>query len=297
MKFKNEKIKLKLKTLGVILLTTIGMLILFILIAGSSTYARNNISKWVGNIIVSLLPISVFFYVLIFNRKYNHLSGKAIGFYLHKFFKNIAIGITLAFVMMGVGILVASIVFGVQSEWVALKPNFGKTLFGIMATCVVVGFWEEFYFRGLVLNTLMKNNFGFHTSALISSILFSVVHWSSFDMEETSYFWYIGIVFFGYIFAIVYVYFKSIWVAVSLHFFWDVLAYTVLEDPENNKVGIMVIKDYALNAKYIDNALVLTLGVFLILALFIIKKHDGRIRSYVANLNPIEEKERKLRTL
>ena len=280
--------KTKLKTLGVILLTTLGVGILVLIFTGSGSYAQKHLNEWIGNAIKLLMPISIFFYVLIFNKKYNRLSGNTIGFYPHKFIKNIVLGITLALVILLIAFIVATILFGVQFEFIAIKPDFGKPLLGLIMTNIIIGVWEESYFRGLVLNTLLKNNFGFHISLLISSLLFSILHWGSFNMAETSYFSYIGIVFLGYIFAILYIYFNSIWIVVSFHFFWDVIA-QFISDPKDNKIGLIGINDYALNSKNVDNAEVLVLGVFLgLLLYFTLKKEPKNIQSYMANVIRIE---------
>ena len=280
--------KTKLKTLGVILLTTLGVGILVLIFTGSGSYAQKRLNEWIGNVIMLLMPISVFFFVLIFNKKYNRLSGNTIGFYPHKLIKNIVLGITLALVILLIAFIVATILFGVQFEFIAIKPDFGKPLLGLIMTNIIIGVWEESYFRGLVLNTLLKNNFGFHISLLISSLLFSILHWGSFNMAETSYFSYIGIVFLGYIFAILYIYFNSIWIVVSFHFFWDVIA-QFISDPKDNKIGLIGINDYALNSKNVDNAEVLVLGVFLgLLLYFTLKKEPKNIQSYMANVIRIE---------
>ena len=280
--------KTKLKTLGVILLTTLGVGILVVIFKGSGSYAQKHLNEWVENAIMLLMPISVFVSVLIFNKKYNRLSGNTIGFYPHQFIKNIVLGITLAFVILLIAFMFASILFGVQFEFIAIKPDWGKPLLELIMTNIIIGVWEESYFRGLVLNTLLKNNFGFHISLLISSLLFSILHWGSFNMDETSYFSYIGIVFLGYIFALLYIYSNSIWIVVSFHFFWDVIA-RFISDPKDNKIGLMGIKDYALNSKNVDNAEVLVLGVFLVLLLyFTLKKEPKNIQSYMANVVKVE---------
>lgn len=280
--------KTKLKILGVILLTTLGVGILAVIFKGIGSYAQKHLTELAGNAIMLLMPVSIFFYVLIFNKKYNRLSGNSIGFYPHKFIKNIVLGITLAFVILLISFIVSSLLFGVQFEFIAIKPGLGKSLLGLIITTIIIGVWEESYFRGLVLNTLLKNNFGLHISLLLSSLLFSILHWGSFNMAETSYYSYIGIVFLGYILAILYIHFKSIWIVVSFHFFWDFIA-QFMSDPKDNKIGLMGIKDYALNSKNVDNAEVLVLGAFLVLLLyFVLKKEPKNIQSYIANVIRVE---------
>jgi membrane protease YdiL (CAAX protease family) len=92
-------------------------------------------------------------------------------------------------------------------------------------------------------------------------------------------------VFLGYILAILYLYFNSIWIVISFHFFWDVIA-RFISEPKDNEIGLMGIKDYALNSKNVDNAEVLVLGVFLIALLyFTLKKEPKNIQYYLANVN------------
>lgn len=279
--------KTKLKTLGVILLATVGVGILTLIVKGSGSYAQRHFNELAENLIMLLLPVSIFFYVLIFNKKYNGLSGDTIGFYPHKLLKNIVLGIALALVVLLIAFIVASVLFGVQFEFSAIKPNFGKPLLLLIMTNIIIGVWEESYCRGLVLNTLLKNNFGFHSSLLLSSLWFSFLHWGSFDMAETSYFSYIGIVFLGYIFALLYIYFNSIWIVASFHFFWDFIS-QFISDPNDNKIGLIGIRDYALNSKNVDNAEVLVLGVFLILLLyFVLIKKPKNIKSYIENVTRV----------
>lgn len=190
--------------------------------------------------------------------------------------------------MMTIILVMASIFFGIQIEFISLKNNFAYQLLILTVNLLIVGVLEEFYFRGLIFNTLIKNNFGFHLAALISSILFSIMHWSSFDMNQTSWLWYIGIVFIGYILVYIYTYTNSIWSAVFFHFCWNFIAY--LMDGRENQIGLFTIGNYDGNSKTVDNITVVFLGMFLVLILYLTRKNNkfNRINSFVNQLNIVK---------
>lgn len=228
--------KNKLKTFGIILLSMVGLIFQFITIIGIGNYFQGIDQKLIGNIFMVLFPMGVYFAVKIFNRKVNGLHIEKYGFGLKEFIFNFFSGICLAIGIMSLVLLITKLIFGIDIGFIGLKNDFQEPLLSLVLTLLIVGVWEEFYFRGLVFNTFLKNHFGFHLSAFISSVLFSIIHWSSFDMTETSWFWYLGIVFIGYILVYIYVYTSSIWSVVSFHFTWNLIA-TLMDDSEN-EIGL-----------------------------------------------------------
>lgn len=162
--------KNKLKTFGRVILSMVGMILLFIIMVGIGNYFQRN-----------------------------GLYSKHYGFGFKGFIANFFLGIGLALAVSSLVLLIAKVFIGIDFEFSGLKNDFQEPLMSLLTTLLIVGVWEEFYFRGLVFNTFLKSNFSFHLSAIISSLLFSVIHWSSFDMAETSIFWYLGVVFIGYI--------------------------------------------------------------------------------------------------
>ncbi|MBV7440343.1 CPBP family intramembrane metalloprotease [Weeksellaceae bacterium TAE3-ERU29] len=262
--------KRKVIVLGILLLSVIGMAGLFIGIILLANHIKVLGYKQLGNICMISFPLIVYFGVRLFNRKINKLKAKDYGFGFKNFIKNALTGIGLALIINVIVLLTAYLFFGIQINFMGLKEGFEKPLISLLMTMLVVGVWEEFYFRGLIFNTLLKNKFGFHTSALISSLIFSIVHWSSFDMNETSYFWYVGIVFIGYLLVYLYVYTHSIWSVAFFHFMWDILA-TLINNNEN-KIGVFEVQNYTKHAITIDNIYVVYLGIILVTILFISRK-------------------------
>lgn len=272
--------KTKLQTFGTILLSMVGMTLLFILIVGIGNYFQGIGQKTIGNVFMAIFPIATYFVVTLFNRKINKLNDNQCGFGFKHFISNFFLGIGLALVTLLVILLITKAFIDIDIELSGLKNDFQTPLVSLLTTLFIVGVWEEFYFRGLVFNTLLKGNFGFHLSALISSILFSVIHWSSFDMAETSWFWYLGIVFMGYILVYIYVLTDSIWSVVSFHFFWNFIA--TLLDGNENEIGLIKVSNYLEYSKSIDNVTVICLGIFLLVILVLAKTKagNGRIKSY-----------------
>ncbi len=281
---KIKVMKNKLKVLGTVLISTIIMIMLFIGFVIIANYFKQKISKLAGNIIFLTFPIATYFGVKIFNNKINNLKPENYGFDFKKIIQNSFLGMLLALFITTIVIVIINIFLDVEINFGGLKDNFHKPLLSLILTLIIVGVWEEFFFRGLIFNHLLKNNFNFHSSALISSILFSVVHWSSFDMTETSWLWYIGIVVIGYILVYIYAYTKSIWSVASFHFLWNFIA-TLLDDTEN-KIGLIEIVNYKQNAIMIDNIMVICLSLTLLVILILNtkKQNSDKIKSYINNI-------------
>jgi len=254
--------KTQFKTLGRIALAIAGVLVLFILIVGSGNYIQSLGFQQLSNIIMLLFPIAVYFYVRWLNRRLNYLNPSAYGFRFTNFARNVFQGFAFATAILAVALLAIHLCLDVAVTFIPLEADFLKPLLVLLATLIIVGAWEEFFFRGFVLTTLIHYKFGFHGAALISSVTFSIVHWLSFDMSETSWLWYIGIVILGYLLALLYVLTKSIWSVAAFHLIWNFWAH--LFDERGNAVGIITIRNYAEYSKEIGAITVLTLAVVLI---------------------------------
>ncbi len=275
----------KFKTLRIILLSIGIMILLFAVFIGIGSYFQSIGQKVVGNTCIVLFLFVTFMAVKIFNKKVNQLNPGSYGFHFNNFVINILIGFSLAIIITVITLIAAKLLFGIPVEFLAIKPGFEKPLFLLIISTIGIGLWEEFYFRGLIYNTLLKNTFGFHISAFISAILFSIIHWSSFDMSETSLLWYLGIVFIGYILAFIYTISDSIWSVVSFHFIWNSLARFL--DNQENEIGLFEIPNYSEYSKTMDIIMVIVLGLVLLLILFLtrVKTVSDRINSYIIQIN------------
>lgn len=263
-------LKQKLRVIGIILLAIICTIILIVSLGAASKHFKALGYNVIGNILSFLIVVVTTLGVIIFNKKVNKLGAKDYGFHLKKIDKSIVIGFGVSILIISAVLLIAHIFFNIQTEWIGLKNDFQKPLLLSLIVTFLIAVWEEVFFRGLIYNTLFKNNFGFHQSALISTIIFSLVHWSSFDMQTTSWFWYLGIALIGYILVILYSYTNSIWTAIIFHFSWNFLVDLMVEN--ENEVGIYTVINYEKYSKTIDNIEVFLLGVTLIILLSLIGK-------------------------
>lgn len=245
----------------------LGMIILFIVFAGIGNFFQDRGQKTAGNIFIILFVFLTYYAVVFFNRKVNQLSPDCYGFHFRYFGRNLLVGIVLALLLTSFALVFATAFYDIPIVFDGLKKGFVKPLYELILTVTLIGFWEEFFFRGLIYNTLLRNNFGFHLSALISSVLFSILHWSSYDMTQTSWFWYIGIVFIGYLLAFIYTITGSIWSVASFHFMWNFVA--ALSIDQENEIGLIKFSNYTEYSKTFDNIVVVILGIALVIMLLL----------------------------
>ncbi|MCX6155191.1 MAG: type II CAAX endopeptidase family protein [Candidatus Kapabacteria bacterium] len=90
-------------------------------------------------------------------------------------------------------------------------------LFSILYLQLIVCFFEESFFRGIILQSL-RDKIGFLSAAVISSGLFAAAHLAN---PYLSFMGIINIFFAGILFAVMYFHTQSLWLPVSFHFFWN----------------------------------------------------------------------------
>ena len=266
-----------LKTIGIIILSTLGVLLLFVAVVGSGNYIQEHFNPLLGSLFMILFPVLLYIGIRIFHKKVNKLPVEATGFGFDKFFKNIFIGAGIAIAIMAVNVLLNIIIFDAKFHFISFKESFLKELIQLSLSLIIVGIWEEFYFRGLVFTTFLRRKFGFHLSALLSSVIFSLIHFQSFDMSETSYFWYLGIIFIGYIMVYIYVLTGSIWSVASFHFLWNFIA--TLLTPDENKIGLFVVDNMNEISIPFDYVVTSVLGILLLAIITTSRK--GKIKRRV----------------
>jgi membrane protease YdiL (CAAX protease family) len=269
-----QTLKIKLKIIGILLLSVVCAILIILSLGAFSKHLKAIGYNIMGNIASLLIVLVTIVGVITFNRKFNKLKPKNYGLHFRGLGKSFLIGFGLVFLIILAVLISANQLFEIQVGWSGLYENFEKPLAMAIVVALMVAIWEEVFFRGLVFTTLFKNNFGFHGAAIISTLLFSLVHWSSFDMQTTSWFWYLGIAFIGYILVILYIKTNSIWTPIFFHFFWNFLV-DFMEDGEN-EIGLYTIPNYDQYDKLIDNIEVFFLGIALI---FIWKFEDRFPRS------------------
>jgi len=116
-----------------------------------------------------------------------------------------------------------------KTKELVLQLVSGKTFKDLMLTLLVMAvlpaICEEVFFRGVVLNNLVKRNFGIHLSVWLSAVLFSAIH-----MEFLGF---LSRVLIGAVLGYAFVYSKSLWLPIILHFLNNailVVAYFILQE-------------------------------------------------------------------
>ena len=227
-----------------------------------------------ASVIVYLaLPVLIFFIVRFFNKKYNQLYPTDYGFNLNRFFILFFIGMAAAILIIG-SIICISLIFGFSIQFTRIYENAILQLSELIALNMMYGAWEEMYFRGLLFNTL-KTKLSFQISALITALLFTVLHAGSYDMSKTTGFWYIEVMLLAYVLLYLYLIAGSIWVPIAFHFTWD-LVWSLTDDTEN-KVGLVNIPMYVKYAKLIDNISIFVLMITLVLLIVIYHRFSKKL--------------------
>lgn len=97
------------------------------------------------------------------------------------FFKWTAVFSDVKFVIISAVIIIPFLVFGVRdSEQIIVLCQSWKIIvylpLSILYMLVIVAFWEEFFFRGIILNSILKLSNNASVSIFISALLFGTYH-------------------------------------------------------------------------------------------------------------------------
>jgi uncharacterized protein len=158
--------------------------------------------------------------VAIFRRWIDRESFRSLGFGLQNVVKESVIGI-----LMGIGMMVLG--FGMllvlnEIKWVGINPDAGKILLSVVLF-VIVAFNEELLFRGYILGNLMLS-MNRWVALLVSSFFFALVHMGNAHITLLSFF---SILFAGLLLGLPYIFTRSLWLPLALHFSWNYFQGTI----------------------------------------------------------------------
>lgn len=214
------------------------------------------------------LAVFMYFGVRWFNKRFNGLNIHDYGFTSRRLIRNFFIGVSLAGVILSLTLYFPYLIGDIEIMFIAPTESF--PLFEFLMINVVVGCWEEMYFRGLVVNTLLKNNVSFILTVIISAALFALLHIFSFDdLSVLSPFWMLGIFLGSVIMVLLYVVTRSIWTSIGFHFFWDFLC---MYEETGDGFTLIQIKNYPQEMAFIDNICIIITAVVLALFMILIRK-------------------------
>jgi len=148
----------------------------------------------------------IFFYEKYERREIGEFSSKGL-------LKNILLGVLIGTTLQGLTILV--IYFWGDFHIISVNPfSFIITPFAVAFS---VAIFEETLLRGIIFR-IVEVKFGSYISLLISAIIFGAVHLTNSDSSVISSIC-IGIV--GFMFGASYIYSRSLWLPIAIHFSWN----------------------------------------------------------------------------
>lgn len=92
-----------------------------------------------------------------------------------------------------------------------------KTLLFYTFYLFLMAYVEEILFRGLLFQTI-RDRFGDIIAIVLLSIFFSLAHYSNPNISTMGF---VNIIFAGILFSVLYITTESLWLPISVHFFWN----------------------------------------------------------------------------
>jgi len=173
------------------------------------------------NFVISLFTlIGTIVVISIFRRIIDKESFLSLGFYSKDFLKESIIGLSVGALIMTFGFVI--LVLMNEIKWVSIYPEPTNLIFGVLLF-VSVAVSEELLMRGYILNNLMLS-MPRMVALLISSIFFSFMHAFNDNFSWLS-FW--NIILAGLLLGLPYIYTKSLWLPIALHFSWNFFQGTI----------------------------------------------------------------------
>ncbi len=255
-----------------IIITIISSLIIALVIVYFESLLSNLSNKFLSkytSLLFSLhIPILIYVLLTVFFKKAYQKSPYEYGFSLLFFWKNLFRGFLIAFFILFSSLLILSLVFDLK--WNFSSTSIDSVLF-TFSTSIIIGCSEEMYFRGFLNNVLLNNRVSFVSTAIISSVIFSVAHIMSFNPAETSYFWYLGIFFMGLLFSYLYKRFDSIFVPIGVHILWDTISFGLVG---RNEFKGFSIENFNKFSKDLDNIEIVIIFIVLLLIMLKTQKRE-----------------------
>ena len=164
--------------------------------------------------------MGTFAVVGIFRKYVDRESFRSLGFIMENFRQELEIGFWLGVLMISGGfILLLSLN---EINWVGVNPETTGILLSV-ALFIGVAFTEELIFRGYILNNLMLS-MNRWVALSVTSVLFAVVHMGNANFTWISF---ISILFAGLLLGLPYIFSRSLWMPVALHFSWNFFQGTI----------------------------------------------------------------------
>ena len=160
------------------------------------------------------------FIVWLFSKIIDRKPFYTLGFLKKDLWKDVFLGILVGFIMIAVGFFILTS-FG-QLDYELNTINYTKIATGLLLF-IIVAINEELLFRGYLLNNFM-DSVPKYWALLITAILFGALHLGNDHIDIIGF---SNIILAGIFLGISYVYTKSLWFPIALHFSWNFFQGTV----------------------------------------------------------------------
>ncbi len=218
---------------------SIGLLA-FVTLSYVRIHFENNGNAVTANLVYVLLVPTVIAFVVLLNKKINHLNLRQWGLIGRHPLRRLFVGSILGFVASIVITITAASVF--HTVEIHFDPNMrrsGLELINPVLFVMTTAIWEEHLFRGFVQVTLLRRGFGVVTAVVVSALVFTLPHafWGNPDAHPVSL---LAIFSLGVLMGYGYAATGSIWLAVGLHFSWNI----AIELIQYQDIGLVSIPNY-----------------------------------------------------
>ncbi|WP_445491244.1 lysostaphin resistance A-like protein [Niallia sp. 03133] len=146
----------------------------------------------------------------------NKKKIKELGF--NRWNKDLGAGLLLGMASIIIIFVVLLVTNNIKLIHSITKPAFTSYTVSFLLVFILVGFFEEIFFRGYVMSTMENRGNPKWLIYVVSAILFSVMHVTN---PNVGIFGLINIMLVGFLFAYMYDATKSLWLSIGYHITWN----------------------------------------------------------------------------
>lgn len=186
--------------------------------------------------------VGTFVVVWLFRKYIDRKTFTSLGFMKSFLAIDILFGLLFGFIIMLLGftcLILTNQLFFLSFQFKPIEFILSIGLF------IFVAVSEELFLRGYILNNLLTS-FNKYISLIISSLIFSLLHAANSNFNSLSF---IGLFIAGIFFGLVYIYTRSLWFPIALHFSWNFFQGTIFGFNVSgiDTYSLIVIKQNTLN--------------------------------------------------
>ncbi len=198
------------------LFSNLGFILIFAIYGEVLTQVELTERENIFILVIYHLPLmaGVTLLTLLFRKHVDRKSILSLGFQNLRTCKDIFFGFLLGFIFIASGFIILLLTGYISIDKISPDSRF---LSGSLILCLLISWIEELSFRGYILNNL-AGIYHPYKALIVSSILFAIFHIPNPGISLLAF---TNLFLAGILLGIVYIYTKTIWFALSLHFSWN----------------------------------------------------------------------------